>query len=154
MISNKETEKKDPAVTDSASSKRLKLNERNLQSAWECTEVASADDWFEWMRNFSQELIRESPSPALRSCLGDAESAIACLLGKHQLTDLFSSGPGVLPIGARSVQRSFLLVLGGAQPAVSTEAGLVARNVVAVRLYSTRDFAAGDGFLLVAHTFN
>ena len=64
-------EKKD--TTAESSSKRLKLNERNLQAAWECAEVASADDWFEWMRNLSQELIRESPSPALRSCLALAQ---------------------------------------------------------------------------------
>lgn len=62
--------KEAPAET---SSKRLKLNERNLQTAWECADVASADDWFEWMRNLSQELIRESPSPALRSCLALAQ---------------------------------------------------------------------------------
>ena len=65
-------DKKDSASADSTN-KRLKLNERNLQAAWECAEVASADDWFEWMRNFSQELIRESPSPALRSCLALAQ---------------------------------------------------------------------------------
>ncbi len=67
-------EKKDAAgATAETSNKRLKLNERNLQVAWECAEVASADDWFEWMRNLSQELIRESPSPALRSCLALAQ---------------------------------------------------------------------------------
>lgn len=26
------------------------------------------DDWLEWMRRFSVELLKESPSPALRSC--------------------------------------------------------------------------------------
>ena len=59
-------EKKEAAAAPETSSKRLKLNERALQAAWECSEVASADDWFEWMRKLSLELIRESPSPALR----------------------------------------------------------------------------------------
>jgi FKBP12-rapamycin complex-associated protein len=74
-LSTKDLQEKKEAAGSAAetSNKRLKLNERNLQAAWECAEVASADDWFEWMRNLSQELIRESPSPALRSCLALAQ---------------------------------------------------------------------------------
>lgn len=71
-VSQKEGADKKESAPENMS-KRLKLNERNLQAAWECPEAATPDDWFEWMRNLSQELIRESPSPALRSCLALAQ---------------------------------------------------------------------------------
>lgn len=31
------------------------------------------DDWAEWMRHFSVELLAQSPSPALRACHGLAQ---------------------------------------------------------------------------------
>ncbi len=39
------------------------------------------EDWAEWMRNFSVELLRESPSPALRAChaLAQVGPAPRCL---------------------------------------------------------------------------
>uniref|UniRef100_A0A7S1SYY6 Serine/threonine-protein kinase TOR n=1 Tax=Tetraselmis chuii TaxID=63592 RepID=A0A7S1SYY6_9CHLO len=47
---------------------RLKVNEANLKRAWESSHRCTKDDWAEWMRHFSVELLRESPSPALRAC--------------------------------------------------------------------------------------
>jgi phosphatidylinositol kinase/protein kinase (PI-3 family) len=38
---------------------------------------ATREDWSDWLRRFSVELLRESPSPALRSC---AALAQVCLL--------------------------------------------------------------------------
>eukprot|EP00742_Colponemidia_sp_Colp-10_P007030 GILJ01007544.1.p1 GENE.GILJ01007544.1~~GILJ01007544.1.p1 ORF type:complete len:2402 (-),score=355.14 GILJ01007544.1:281-6541(-) len=48
--------------------KKLHVNQQNLKKAWEASQRSTKDDWAEWMRRFSVELLRESPSPALRSC--------------------------------------------------------------------------------------
>ena len=34
----------------------------------------SKEDWIEWLRKLSIELLKESPSPALRSCWALAQS--------------------------------------------------------------------------------
>ncbi|KAJ1627029.1 armadillo-type protein [Pavlovales sp. CCMP2436] len=47
---------------------RLPVDEPALQRCWQTTERSTADDWSEWMRRLSVELLRESPSPALRAC--------------------------------------------------------------------------------------
>lgn len=47
---------------------RLPLNDNNLRRAWECSSRSTKEDWAEWMRHFSVELLKESPSPALRAC--------------------------------------------------------------------------------------
>ena len=39
-----------------------------MKKAWECSQRSTKEDWVEWMRQFSVELLRESPSPALRAC--------------------------------------------------------------------------------------
>ena len=44
------------------------LDEDKLRKAWENSQRNIKDDWAEWMRQFSVELLRESSSPALRSC--------------------------------------------------------------------------------------
>ena len=46
---------------------RLAVGELNLRRAWESSQRSTVEDWFEWMRYFSVELLRESPSPALRA---------------------------------------------------------------------------------------
>lgn len=48
---------------------KLKVSEQSLKRAWETSQRSTKEDWAEWMRKFSIELLRESPSPALRSCL-------------------------------------------------------------------------------------
>eukprot|EP01113_Clastostelium_recurvatum_P006582 TRINITY_DN1298_c0_g1_i1.p1 TRINITY_DN1298_c0_g1~~TRINITY_DN1298_c0_g1_i1.p1 ORF type:complete len:2380 (+),score=927.36 TRINITY_DN1298_c0_g1_i1:62-7201(+) len=53
--------------------KKLKVNEMNLKRAWETSQRSTKEDWVEWIRRFSVELLRESPSPALRSCLSLAQ---------------------------------------------------------------------------------
>ncbi|KAG8626630.1 hypothetical protein KVT40_005575 [Elsinoe batatas] len=47
---------------------KLPVNQRHLQNAWEASAKATREDWMEWMRRFSTELIRESPQQALRAC--------------------------------------------------------------------------------------
>ena len=45
----------------------LEVNRADLRRAWESSQRSTKDDWAEWMRHFAVELLRESPSPALRA---------------------------------------------------------------------------------------
>jgi FKBP12-rapamycin complex-associated protein len=53
---------------DLAGAKKPHVNQKNLRKAWETSQRSTQDDWDEWMRRFSVELLRESSSPALRAC--------------------------------------------------------------------------------------
>ncbi|XP_058080505.1 serine/threonine-protein kinase TOR isoform X2 [Magnolia sinica] len=44
------------------------VNDGRLRNAWEASQRSTKEDWAEWMRHFSIELLKESPSPALRTC--------------------------------------------------------------------------------------
>lgn len=52
------------------------VNQVALRRAWESSQRSTKEDWAEWMRHFSVELLKESPSPALR-----ATHALAQVLG-------------------------------------------------------------------------
>ena len=43
------------------------MDEDALKRAWESSQRSTKEDWAEWMRQFAVELLRESPSPALRA---------------------------------------------------------------------------------------
>ncbi|KAH7835891.1 hypothetical protein Vadar_030886 [Vaccinium darrowii] len=45
-----------------------RVNDDRLRTAGEASRHRTKEDWAEWMRHFSIELLRESPSPALRTC--------------------------------------------------------------------------------------
>ena len=66
-------------------SKKLPVNQQHLKQAWDASQKSTRDDWVEWMRRFSVELLKESPSHALRAC--------ASLAGVYQplAKDLFNS---------------------------------------------------------------
>ncbi|GLD98608.1 hypothetical protein PINS_up007325 [Pythium insidiosum] len=49
-------------------SKSLPIDQNNLMKAWETSQCSTKEDWSEWMRAFSVELLRESPSIVLRAC--------------------------------------------------------------------------------------
>ncbi|KAI8593944.1 armadillo-type protein [Geranomyces variabilis] len=51
-----------------ASTKKLPVNQQQLKKAWETSQRSTKDDWAEWIRRFSVELLKESPSHALRAC--------------------------------------------------------------------------------------
>ncbi|KAG8368518.1 hypothetical protein BUALT_Bualt15G0054000 [Buddleja alternifolia] len=51
-----------------------KVNEARLRAAGEASQRSTKEDWAEWMRHFSIELLKESPSPALRTCAKLAQS--------------------------------------------------------------------------------
>eukprot|EP00536_Pseudo-nitzschia_multiseries_P002882 jgi/Psemu1/318014/estExt_fgenesh1_pm.C_410004 len=46
---------------------KSKINQSQLQRAWDVSQCASRDDWDEWMRRLGIQLLREAPSPALRA---------------------------------------------------------------------------------------
>ena len=46
----------------------------NPLKAWTNTGRVSKDDWSEWLRRLGVELLKESPSPALRSCWALAQA--------------------------------------------------------------------------------
>ena len=50
------------------STKKLAVNQQHLKNAWEANQKSTAEDWHEWMRRFSVELLKESPQQALRAC--------------------------------------------------------------------------------------
>lgn len=66
--------------------KKLPVDQLQLKKAWECGQISTKEDWSEWIRRISLELLKQSPSPALRATAG--------LAGAHYpLTrELFNAG--------------------------------------------------------------
>ncbi|GIL44136.1 hypothetical protein Vafri_1666 [Volvox africanus] len=62
-----------PHQPDAGPSSKLTVNASVLRRAWESSHRVTKEDWAEWMRNFSVELLKESPSPSLRACYGLAQ---------------------------------------------------------------------------------
>lgn len=46
----------------------MQVNDGRLRTAGEASQRSTKEDWAEWMRHFSIQLLKESPSPALRTC--------------------------------------------------------------------------------------
>ena len=46
----------------------------SLRRAWESSQRSTREDWAEWMRNFSIELLKQSPSKALKACAALAQT--------------------------------------------------------------------------------
>lgn len=59
----------DPSYAD-VTQRKLPVNQEHLKSSWEASQKSTREDWQEWMRRFSVELLKESPSNALRACAG------------------------------------------------------------------------------------
>jgi len=53
-------------VTDEQQAPYRALVEQNLKKTWGVSQQSTKEDWAEWMRRFSIELIRESPEAAIR----------------------------------------------------------------------------------------
>ncbi|KAL7976198.1 hypothetical protein Chor_008295 [Crotalus horridus] len=54
--------------------KKLHVSTINLQKAWGAARRVSKDDWLEWLRRLSLELLKDSSSPSLRSCWALAQA--------------------------------------------------------------------------------
>nr|FAA04053.1 TPA: mechanistic target of rapamycin [Lymnaea stagnalis] len=59
---------------DTTAIKKLSVNFDTMKRALETGRRVSKEDWMEWLRKLSIELLKESPSPALRSCLALAQT--------------------------------------------------------------------------------
>ena len=53
---------------------KSRINQTQLQRAWDVSQCASRDDWDEWMRRLGIQLLREAPSPALRASASLAQA--------------------------------------------------------------------------------
>lgn len=60
--------------TDTNTIKKLAVHEHYLEAAWTPGRRVSKDDWLEWLRRLSCELLGQSQSPALRSCKALAQN--------------------------------------------------------------------------------
>ncbi|KAI5480415.1 FKBP12-rapamycin complex-associated protein [Pseudohyphozyma bogoriensis] len=60
-------------VAADAGVSKLPVNQVNLKSAWEPIDRAKPDDWREWMKRLSVQLLKSSPSLSLRACANLAE---------------------------------------------------------------------------------
>ncbi|KAF3938362.1 hypothetical protein ABW19_dt0205056 [Dactylella cylindrospora] len=63
-------EKFDEVLIPDTHSKKQTVNQQHLKNAWEASQRSTREDWQEWIRRFSVELLKESPSHALRACAG------------------------------------------------------------------------------------
>lgn len=67
----------------------LAINEALLIKSFDPSQCADRESWFEWIRRLGIELLRESPSPALRSCASLAN--IYYSFGKELFNAAFAS---------------------------------------------------------------
>jgi FKBP12-rapamycin complex-associated protein len=70
----KETDAGDSSEPIEQPSKKLPVNQQVLKNAWQCSQCRTKEDWQEWSRRLSVQLLRESPSHALRACSDLASS--------------------------------------------------------------------------------
>ncbi|KAJ6525906.1 phosphatidylinositol 3-kinase [Mycena vulgaris] len=53
---------------------KLTVNQLHLKRAWDTAEINAAQDWIDWIHRLGVELIKESPSHALRACMSLVET--------------------------------------------------------------------------------
>ncbi|KAK1369657.1 Serine/threonine-protein kinase TOR [Heracleum sosnowskyi] len=66
-LSDVENDSKEDKLDMHRQLKIHQVNEGKLRTAGEASQRSTKEDWAEWMRHFSIELLKESPSPALRT---------------------------------------------------------------------------------------
>lgn len=62
------------AVVDTNAIKKMNVSEHELRVLCQSTRRVSKDDWLEWLKTLSIGLLKESQSPALRSCKALAQN--------------------------------------------------------------------------------
>lgn len=60
---------KAPEFPAPAEATKMAVNQQHLKQAWDISQVATRDDWLEWMHRLGVEFMKESPSHALRACM-------------------------------------------------------------------------------------
>ena len=63
-----------PLQSSLSTSSKRRINQANLDRAWDVSQRSSMDDWDEWMRRLAIELLNQAPSPALRACASLAQA--------------------------------------------------------------------------------
>ena len=53
---------------------KLIVNQAHLARSWDVSQRSTAVDWNEWLKRLKLDLLRESPSPALRACAALAQA--------------------------------------------------------------------------------
>ena len=56
------------ASVTSGGVRKLPVNPEDLKKAWAVSKRVNKDDWLEWYNGLCRELLKASPSPALRAC--------------------------------------------------------------------------------------
>jgi len=51
----------------------MTVNQQHLKQAWDVSQIATKEDWVEWMQRLAVEFMKESPSHALRACMSLVE---------------------------------------------------------------------------------
>lgn len=74
LIFDKDGDANDLAEPSEFPSKKLPVNQQVLKNAWQCSQCRTKEDWQEWSRRLSIQLLKESPSHALRACSALASS--------------------------------------------------------------------------------
>lgn len=64
----KRDKNKDEASPADIPTSKLPVNQQHLKQAWDTSQRSTKEDWHEWVRRFSVELLKESPSHAIRAC--------------------------------------------------------------------------------------
>ncbi|KZV98444.1 phosphatidylinositol 3-kinase [Exidia glandulosa HHB12029] len=69
------------------------VNVRALRSAYDTSHITNSQDWSDWLHRLCAELLKESPSPALRSCVSllHQDTAVADEVGRKLLPVSFLS---------------------------------------------------------------
>jgi FKBP12-rapamycin complex-associated protein len=81
-------------------SRSLAINEALLLKSFDPCQCVDRENWFDWIRRLGVELLRESPSPALRSCASLAN--IYYPLSKELFNAAFASCLSDLSVEGRS----------------------------------------------------
>lgn len=69
IVLDKEAESQDKKEDEGTPLLRnVEVNEESLKIVWDCSQQRTGDDWQEWFRRLSIQLLKESPSQALRAC--------------------------------------------------------------------------------------
>ena len=62
-----------PEISAPAKPPKMEVNQQHLKQAWDVSQVITRDDWEAWAQRLSVELMKESPSHALRACMSLVE---------------------------------------------------------------------------------
>ncbi|KAL9713509.1 phosphatidylinositol kinase- protein kinase tor1 [Leucoagaricus gongylophorus] len=58
-----------PDFSAPAEATKMAVNQQHLKQAWDISQIATKEEWFEWIHRMSVEFMKESPSHALRACM-------------------------------------------------------------------------------------